>query len=415
MFMEINKHRLSHFDKEAHELLELVKLNPIDPKLPPQLHKPLVLDQESYARYMKLTKDIFETPEVIPYISERTIRRITIEWLLKSKQNGKAEQNFTDFIVEAMKNSLSKYKIYFPVINLSLTIRLTITGVEFIMLDDEFFNRYLNASENQKKEVEPFRKDYQGRVYATCAILSEKERAREQIFIRCEIAMFLLRICSNTLDDPKSKLVFELESKSRIQFDELLVERFDGSEGELSISSSAKSLPFTINEEELKKIESRGLRKYEDFIANVNFPPTKLQNLLLRALEKFSDALGKAYWERIADLISILDSLLVFDYNVPIVNSVSKYASKLLATDPEKRKEIIRIIKTMYDVRSKYVHHAEDIIFEQEELKQLQYYVHEILLLFMEKSKQHKTKKTILKEVEDAIEDAILNAYKPNP
>jgi hypothetical protein len=226
--------------------------------------------------------------------------------------------------------------------------------------------------------------------------------------------MFLLRICSNTLDDPQSKLVFELESKSSIQFDELLEEIFDGDKRELSISSSTKSIPFTLNNEELEKIEGRGIRKYEDFIANVSFPPTNLQNLLLRALEKFSDALGKDYWERITDLISILDSLLVFDYTVPIVNSVSKYASKLLTTDPEKRKEIMRIIKTMYDVRSKFVHHAEDITFEQEELKHLQYYVHGILLLFMEKSKQHKTKKTILKEVEDAIEDAILNAYKPN-
>lgn len=414
--MEINKHRLAHFDREALELLELVKLNPIDPKEPPQNHKPLALDEESYTRYRKLTKDIFETPEVIPYISEKTIRKKTNEWLLKTKQRGKVEQTFTDFLVEAMKNSLNKYKIYFPVINLSLTKRLTLTGVEIIMLDEEFFNSYLQeADEDRKKEVEAFRNDYQGRVYATCAILSEKERAREQTFIRCEIAMFLLRICSNTLDDPQSKLVFELESKSSIQFDELLEERFDGDEGELNISSSAKSLPFTLNDEELKKIEGRGLRKYEDFISTVNFPPSKLQYLLLRALEKFSDALAKDYWERITDLISILDSLLVSDYSVPIVNSVSKYASKLLTTNPEKRKEIVRIIKAMYEVRSRFVHHAEDIEFEQEELKKLQHYVHGILLLFMEKSKQHQTKQTILKEVEDAIEDAILNAYNPNP
>ena len=61
----------------------------------------------------------------------------------------------------------------------------------------------------------------------------------------------------------------------------------------------------------------------------------------------------------------------------------------------------------MYEVRSSLIHHGKEKKIELTHLRQLQYSVVMLLSTLITKTDQHKTKQSVLNE----IEEAILNAY----
>ncbi len=70
------------------------------------------------------------------------------------------------------------------------------------------------------------------------------------------------------------------------------------------------------------------------------------------------------------------------------------------------RNAITKLLKDMYDVRSGWLHHAEQNKFEMNDLHKLQRAVHSLLIVLIQKSQTHTDKQSILSEIDDAIIEA---------
>ena len=130
--------------------------------------------------------------------------------------------------------------------------------------------------------------------------------------------------------------------------------------------------------------------------------------MIINSIKRFSEALSKTDLnQRVVEIYTILESLLIKDDSVSILDNLTKYCSKLVAKEAEERKEIISLLKEMYKVRSSLVHHGVNKVFEIENLRKLQLILLALLQVLITKSDKHKTKFSILND----IDDAIMNAY----
>lgn len=175
-----------------------------------------------------------------------------------------------------------------------------------------------------------------------------------------------------------------------------------------------KFVPKTEHEPEIdiEEYRKQGLDAVSKLLQKlpVEKKQTELQRLVVRSLRRFASALSEHnLHRRIADLFTVLESLLLIDQNAPIMDSVTKYLSKLIYKDLEERKQCIALVKKMYAVRSMYLHHAKEESFETGELAHLQVNVLLLVVKMITKSIDYETKAELFKE----IDDAIIAAYTP--
>src|SRR5690606_19466175 len=115
---------------------------------------------------------------------------------------------------------------------------------------------------------------------------------------------------------------------------------------------------------------------------------------------QFANALSNSnLFRRIAELYTILESLLLLNEDSPIIDTVSKYAYRLVAKEREARKIVIKLLREMYNVRSAWIHHAKERKFQMDDLKKLQRIVHTILINLIVKTRTHSTKRSLLEEI----------------
>ncbi|MFP3591946.1 hypothetical protein [Chryseobacterium sp. SIMBA_038] len=131
---------------------------------------------------------------------------------------------------------------------------------------------------------------------------------------------------------------------------------------------------------------------------------TELDLTIVNSITLFAKALYQNNLnQRVVELFTQLESLVLSDSNEPILNSLTKYISKLVTKNIEERKFIISLLKEMYGIRSSYVHHAKQREINIQNLGKFQYYIHNLITVLIELSISHITKDTILKEIDDAI------------
>lgn len=103
---------------------------------------------------------------------------------------------------------------------------------------------------------------------------------------------------------------------------------------------------------------------------------------------------------------TILESLLLKNENASIQESLCKYCPKLITKDIVKRKKTENLIKSMYKIRSAYIHHAKQNVFPEINLLNLQQIVGALILVMLNKSVHFENKKSLLDEIDEAINKA---------
>src|SRR5690606_12293915 len=134
--------------------------------------------------FQKLIAAIHKDKEVSSKVSKEFIERKSLEWLLKTFKQKKADTNFSTFILDEMQSSIEELKVHYSILYLDIAEPFQIGKVKFEFFTKEFFDTLTKQyqSKHPEKDENPFeqiRSRYQGKVYATYTVSAEREKAKE--------------------------------------------------------------------------------------------------------------------------------------------------------------------------------------------------------------------------------------------
>lgn len=372
------------------------------------------LNETNFIELQKLVNTIYNDKEISSKISIGFIEKKVLDWLLKTFKSKKADIDLSTFILDQMLNSIELLKIHFSIPFLAIGKPFQIGVVKFEFFTKEYFEKQITQFEinNPGKDENPFkelRSSYQGRVYATSIVEAEREKAKDIALEHCSLAVDVLKMCSDTTDVPPMKLSFDIDSRIRENGqNEIIITRPNTTSDSFTTNISHPSNHYKIYSEEWNRMMARQIMDFHEFLLGLPKEKSELEQLIINGIKRYGNAISNSnLHQRIVELFTILESLLLLDKNSQIIESVCKYCSKLVFKEARDRKDLISLLKTMYEVRSSLIHHAKESNFDMDNLRKLQYSVIMLLLSLIQKTNAHKNKDSLLQE----IDEAILNAY----
>jgi hypothetical protein len=363
------------------------------------------LKKSVFKRFEKFIDTIYKTSEINPLVSRKFLFDLTFKYLIKSHRENRNEGNFSDYLIDNIKNEIKEYKIYFSIENLEIFKPLKIGKVLISKLDSNILVED-NLLQNEES-VNMFYKKYKRKIFASCIIKAEKERAIELALKECSLSIDIIKICSDTIDDPKTKVSFDIDSRLSESFQAETIVSNVNKQNDINIIAFRIPNFHQINEDYRNRLSKRNLDFFNGFLSRLGEENTELQNLLINAIRRLANALTTTNLnQRIVELFTVMESLLVPNSQVNILESLTKYCSKIVHSKREDRTKLIKLIKKMYEIRSSYVHHAIEKDFEIDDLRKIQITVHILIGKLIEKSYKFNMKSEILNEIDDAILDA---------
>ena len=371
-------------------------------------------DEALYPDFLKLVKTIEKDKSVNSLVSLDFLLKKCFNWFVDTYKNQRAKSNLSDFILLEIRDSIKEYVIQFPVLYLDIEKFIDVGKTRIAYYTQEFLEqlekKFLNKNPNRKNNnpYEAIKKEFQGEVIISYRVKAEKGKAKQIAYEECSLAIDTLKLCSITTDVPNYRLSFNIDSRTTENLANKIIYVESSKPDEFILDAFTIPNDYKIDEKEFNLILQRRLNNFHIFLLNKDKFDTELKRIIVNSIKKYASAISNIDLnQRIVDLFTILESLLLKDENVAIIESVCKYCSKLVFKKIEDRKYSISLLKKMYSIRSAMVHHANRKEFEMDELRKLQVIV---LLLFTELIKRletHETKNSILQE----IDDEILKAY----
>lgn len=369
------------------------------------------LDSTNYVKIKKLVNTVIDEKSIKYKISKEFVEDKIFEWLVKAQ---KANKTLSTFLLDEFTAELKNLRVRFPIVNLNIDKPFKIGKAKFDYFTEDYFDRLIKFHEQKglnssSEQLSHLRQKYQGKVFVCYDILAEKKRAEEIALEYCSLTVDILKMCSDTLDMPDLKLGFDIDS--RVSFasqSEVIFSSAENELDELNINFYGPTARHQIGAQQWEFILRRGLGSFHTFLLSLGDEPTELETLIVNSIKRYGNAISTvSLHQRVVELFTILESLLLLNTNTPIIESVCRYCSKLVFKTIDDRKQSIELLKNMYDVRSKLIHHGKEVSFELENLRKLQYIVVELFNVLVHKTKEHTSKQSLLNE----IEDAILRAY----
>jgi hypothetical protein len=444
----LNEHLIKYIEKEVTRLIDLIKPSSIMPSPTPSkpsasgLHHPILtlsnatnmtrfrqdnggnviaieslvngvyvgFADERYKEFSKFVTNIYNDRIVSDNVSHQFIQDKCYKWLIDNYQNKTSNSIFSSYLLSEIDEVVKDINVFFRLHYLDIEKPFQIGDVHFLFLTADYFVRYEQAfAASQPDMPNPYSdiaKTYADKVYVSCSARGDKNNAVRKAFIKCSLAIDTFKVCFHTIRSPEFKMYFDIDSRIRFSDQsEVLLQHSTFEEG-LSFSLSRKAYPYLLSQRDWKYINGMKLEIFSKFLAETQTKKilTEIESLVVEAIKRLANALSNHnLHQRVTELFTILESLLLLDQNSPIIDTICKYGSKLVYTQPDDRKSYIKVLKQLYEVRSSYMHHAKEKPFELSDLKLLQLSIHQLLLVLIGKVGQYVRKEEILKEIDEAI------------
>lgn len=355
------------------------------------------ITESDYPNYLNFLSQIYKDKKISDLISFSFLEKIVFKYIIDTKRTNQAAKDFCNYIIDEINNSVKEFEVHFKILYLDIESNFKLGNVNFEYVDENYFQG------NRKLE---YYEDFRGNVLVSTLVTAEKQKAQEIAFKKCSLAVDCLKLFFDIIIVPEERLSFDIDSRTK-ESDENEVIFFENSDrSKISVNNFRIPTHQNINKYQFEIFEKRGISKFNLFLKQIDETEnlTELDLTIINSIQLFARAIYQNNLnKRVVELFTLLESLVLSDSNEPVLNSLTKYISKLVTKNIEERKFIISLLKEMYGIRSSYVHHAKQREINIQNLGKFQYYIHILITILIELSKSHTKKDTILKEIDDAI------------
>jgi hypothetical protein len=370
--------------------------------------KRIGLVEPGFTELYKLVDTLLKEPSINAVISEPFLVNNIFNWLIEKHVNVNLEKSLGEEIIEKCSASLKVYNIYIPILYLESKRPFELGEVKFCYLTEEYIRKLaLEIEEENRASYLEGLLQYKGQLMGRYVVEAEIDKAVDLARDQVTFSVDVLKITSPSIEYPDVQIFYDVDFRNAFQIQNQILIQLSDELHHIVTHHHRTPIPFMINDlvwETMIKCEIGILHK---FLKKPNTERTELDNLAHNAIQKFSKAMSNSdLHERVTQIFTVLESLLLADENSAIIDSVCKYLPKLITKNIDERTETVNVIKEMYKVRSMMMHHAKRKEFKLMQLAQLQVCTRALIIHLIKVSDSKKTKMEILKEIDDLINRA---------
>jgi hypothetical protein len=324
------------------------------------------LNEENYKKVTEIAEAVQSLPKVRSKISCSFIEKALFTWIKNKFQDDQFSQSFIDHLDNEAKSKIKSVTSWIPIANLEVEIPFSISKSEIHPLSKGIIDKWETKitslvgenKENASKLFEKIRKDYQGLAAVVTVIEAEPEHAFEYTMEEAQRITSVLGIFSGATLMPDIKCVSRIKGSENIAQATAFFE-YDSDNFQMTSSivdkPSAKS--WRLSQRDIIEIRKTALDNISLLLAAESlkgFEKAVLNSVLLYSKSAFTaDPV-----EKVVYMLSALESILLKNESEPIQQNLAERVAVFTAQELQKRKSIIKTIKSVYGVRSRYLHHG---------------------------------------------------------
>ncbi len=293
-----------------------------------------------------------------------------------------------------------RYLIAFPVYNAFFEtdeILFKVADVTFLSkasLSKEI--PYLNKEKTHFKE---------NQIFATVIICRALTNAKELAYDKCCFATDIFKICSDLFHsnffNPK-KWQFDV-NKDFITYGKsnCYCKELDSINPEnIHVVYKRDRFPAYVNSDVLSSLNKWNIKDFESLYDIVYSPEAKsIHNVLKRTCRIYSQSFSiNNIYERVVWLCTVLDTLATCERQSK-VGQLKEYLPALVLISNRLNEALGCFINDIYDLRSAYIHNAEEWDISEEDVDKLEKIVYRLILQLARKSKEYKSIKEVFKDI----------------
>lgn len=369
--------------------------------------KQVGLQQADYAQLIELAKAIQRLPRVREQLSLRFIEETLFQWV-QAKFLGASSTDFISHLSAEAESSVSQVTVYIPIANTIVIEPFRFGGADFVNLSSQIVDEMLTTVDEipvkhqaiVREFVEGFRKEHQGRAAVMLHLKCEKHHAFDMATDIADRLTALLSVYSGCVHAPDIKCTSRIKGSENIESAIALIQKADHKwELRQQNLDTASSRPLVIDSAWLANARSVGLDTLSELYIKTN--PNEFEQLVLNMASLYARAaFTKRPLEKLVYCLSAIESTLLKTESEPIQQNIGERMAMFTRSKIKERKEVVRNLKAVYSLRSRYLHHGHSAA----ELEELKGFYMNTWILFVEllsNVDRFKTKEGLLAFVDD--------------
>lgn len=300
-------------------------------------------------------------------LSQDFVEECIFSWLKHNFTKVKQSRSFMSLLIEEASNVVKPITVYVPIANTIVEIPFSFCGATIRNLSKTMIDEMAEVGESLPEEdqrndankyFDDFRGKYQGYAGVELNLECEPGYANDISINVANKITDLLGIYSGSVLMPDVKCISRIKGTENFsQF--TMISRVEGGAPSIQseISDYASARHWCISKADLNEYEKCGLGTISDLAIKdkvAEFESTVLSMAFLYSKAAFtSDPL-----EKLVHMLSALESTLLRDENEPIQQNLAERIAVFTSQELSERKAIIKNIKYVYGLRSKYLHHG---------------------------------------------------------
>lgn len=296
--------------------------------------------------------DFYKNRSIKNKISKDSLRNIILSWLFNARQKEQISIDFIQYIEDEIDKRIKEYVVYFPIPYLEVDKTYNFT-------QNIFIGKLSNI--NLRSLLISFREDmyHQNSTFVYTKMKGERQAVVDMAYERCSLAVDIIKACYLTFYSELPKICLDIANNiNHLPVERCLIQELSADDL-LHVNENIKSHIVKLDDIFIQKLEEHCKAEYAVFIDRIyKQENTELEKVLIPAIRTYSKMLSSSNnYDKIVDLCSILDSLILLDEKESIKQALKKYVPLIVTDTPEKRQSINKHIEKMYDIRSQYIHH----------------------------------------------------------
>lgn len=329
-----------------------------------------VISESDYTTVKDLLESLSKNKGIRNYLSIKTLEQLFHKWACLRYQGEQEDTPFIDYVFNEARELVKKRKILVPIVFLSIQKRFSIGNVDFYPFNEQIINTIksetLNFSETFHPQTadamkqffeERIRKNIQGHTAAVISVHADTNKAYEVAILEVERSLSALRLFSGSMYEPKLFYAATLWGSEHVNYANIM--SLDGFRME-AYSKHRIDQVLHIENLDVDMIDSlfeNGLGILSDLLKLDK--PNKFQAKLIDCLMLYSrSTTAKHLSDKLVYILSSLESLLLKNSQEPIQQNLGERMAFLIAESPQERLRVIKLVKEIYSMRSKFVHHG---------------------------------------------------------
>lgn len=322
---------------------------------------------ENYKNLVKLSESVQRTPQLSPIVSVSFIKDSIFDWM-KGKYLNELSCPMIAYIGQICEEKVVESEIWIPLAHTHIQSEIKIGRVILKTITKELLNEWIDrwdmkaeTKEKTKKEfMSQYQETLQGLAAATINLYAEQQRAKEIAVEEAEKASSILRLFSPGVFHPKIISCCTLIGTEHIK----ISKSFQTKNNKLlRINEEMVNkpyIPWILKNKFINMIRNNGL----DTLSNVLIQENKneFQNQVLNSLFIYSrSSLAIDVEDKLIYILAAIESILLKNDNESIQQNIGERMAILIEKTAEKRKMVIKNVKEVYAVRSRFIHHGQTI------------------------------------------------------